>query len=130
MAFGRSAIQSNVIALFMLQPRRRLASFLTAGRHAHTGSSTFEILSDVAVGRVTLAPRHVPFSGPLGGQYATLVGIVTAIAFDPLAHGRARRPHDRNRPAQNTTCRELQSFMRFWRVAELTGRNIAVGVDL
>jgi hypothetical protein len=28
MAFGRSAIQSNVIALFMLQQRRRLASFL------------------------------------------------------------------------------------------------------
>src|SRR5260370_8657350 len=58
----------------------------------------------------------MPFSGPLGGQYATLVGIVTAIAFDPLAHGRARRRHDRNR--QNTTCRELQSFMRFWRVTE------------
>src|SRR3977135_2395314 len=34
---------------------------------------------DVAVGRATLAPRHVPFSGPLAGQYATLVGIVTAI---------------------------------------------------
>ena len=58
----------------------------------------------------------MPFSGPLGAQYATLVGIVTAIAFDPLAHGRARRRHDRNR--QNTTCRELQSFMRFWRVTE------------
>jgi hypothetical protein len=71
---------------------------------------TFEFLL------MSLAARHMPFSGPLGGQYATLVGIVTAIAFDPLAQGRARRRHDRNR--QNTTCRELQSFMRFWRVTE------------
>ena len=65
---------------------------------------------------MSLAARHVPFSGPLKGQYATLVGIVMAIAFDPLADGRARRRHDRNR--QNMTCRELQSFMRFWRVTE------------
>ena len=77
---------------------------------------TFEFLLMSPLDRVSLAARHMPSSGPLGGQYATLVGIVTAIAFDPLAHGRARRRHDRNR--QNTTCRELQSFMRFWRVTE------------
>jgi hypothetical protein len=115
MRFGRSAIQSNVIALFMLQQRRRLACFPTALRHARKGPNV-GIPFDVPVDRVSLAARHMPFSGQLGGQYATLVGIVTAIAFDPLAHGRARRRHDRNR--QNTTCRELQSFMRFWRVTE------------
>ena len=93
-----------------------MPSIPTAVRHARAQAPNVRILSDVAVGRVSLAARHMPFSGTLGGQYATLVAIVTAIAFDPFAHGRARRRHDRNR--QNTTCRELQSFMRFWRVTE------------
>src|ERR1700704_3941352 len=78
MPFGRRAIQSNDIALFMLQQRRQFPYFPAALRHAHRQFNV-RILSDVAVGRVTLAPRHVPFSGPLAGQYATLVGIVTAI---------------------------------------------------
>ena len=114
MAFGRSAIQSNVIALFMLQQRRQIAVLSYRFATCAHGASNVRILSDVAVGRVTLAARHVPFSGPLGGQYDELLRLPEA--FDPLAHGRARRRHDRNR--QNTTCRELQSFMRFWRVTE------------
>ena len=79
------------------------------------GASNARILFYAVVGQLSPKKRPVPFLGPGGGQHER-VGIVTAIAFDPLAHGRARRRHNRNR--QNATCRELQSFMRFWRVTE------------
>jgi hypothetical protein len=41
-----------------------------------------------------------------------------AEAFDPFVHRQALNRLDRNRPAQNTTCDELQPFVRFWRTAE------------
>src|ERR1700738_165931 len=52
MPFGRSAIQSNDIALFMLQQRRQIQSFPAALRHALTGGPTFEVLSRVVKRRV------------------------------------------------------------------------------
>jgi hypothetical protein len=61
MRFGRSAIQSNVIALFMLQQRRRMPSVPTAVRPALTGGRTLEVLSDIVYGRVSSEAHHVPF---------------------------------------------------------------------
>jgi hypothetical protein len=49
MPSGRRAIQSNVIALFMLQQRRQFPSFLAALRHALTGGHTLEVLSDIVM---------------------------------------------------------------------------------
>src|SRR6266550_5306749 len=69
MQFGRSAIQSNVIAPFMLQQHRRMASSPTALRHARTSPRRTFGFFLTSPGRVSLAARHVPFPGPLGGQY-------------------------------------------------------------
>jgi hypothetical protein len=44
MPFGRRAIQSNVIALFMLQQRRRMGPFPAALRHAITGGQTLTFI--------------------------------------------------------------------------------------
>src|SRR6267142_6780771 len=38
--------------------------------------------------------------------------------FDPFVHRQALNRHDRDRPTQYTTRRELQPFMRSWRIAE------------
>jgi hypothetical protein len=57
MAFGRGAIQSNVIAPFMLQQCRRMASSPTSLRHARTGGPTFMLLG----AEYRSEARHVPF---------------------------------------------------------------------
>jgi hypothetical protein len=49
MPFGRRAIQSNVIALFMLQQRGQIQSFPAALRHALTGGPTLEVPSDIVM---------------------------------------------------------------------------------
>ena len=61
MPSGRRAIQSNVIALFMLQQRRQFPSFPAALRHALTGGHTLEVLSDIVMAAVSPEAHHVPF---------------------------------------------------------------------
>jgi len=60
MPFGRSAIQSNVIALFMLQQRRQFPSFPAALRHALTGGHTLEVLSDIVMAACLLKRTTCP----------------------------------------------------------------------
>jgi hypothetical protein len=60
MPFGRSVIESNVIALFMLQQRRRRGPFFAALRHALTGEPKRSILFRRCKGRASSKARHVP----------------------------------------------------------------------
>src|SRR5258706_10974971 len=115
MAFGRSAIQSNVIALFMLQQHRRLASFPTALRHART-APTYEFFSMSSRGprAAQNAPRALFLTAGRAIRCYSSGLLRLAEAFDPFVHRQALNRHDCNRPAQNTTRRELQPFMRSW----------------
>src|SRR4030081_3010056 len=61
MRFGRRAIQSNVIALFMLQQRRQFPSFPAALRHALRGGPTLGGLSNIVIAAVASEAHHVPF---------------------------------------------------------------------
>jgi len=92
-----------------------MGSFPTALRHARTGPQTLEFFLMSPVGRVSL--KSAPTCPLLARWEAYDELLRLPEAFRSLAHGRARRRHDRNR--QNGF-RELQSFMRFWRVLRRT----------
>ncbi len=60
MPCGRRAIQSNVIAFFMLQQRRQIQSFPAALRHALTGGPTLEVPSDIVMAPPSSEAHHRP----------------------------------------------------------------------
>jgi hypothetical protein len=60
MRFGRSAIQSNDIALFMLQQRRRTSSFHFALRHAATCGSRAHVYFRVGIAGLSARGARVP----------------------------------------------------------------------
>jgi hypothetical protein len=64
MPLGRMVIQSNVIAVFMLQQRRRMPSVPTAVRHALTGGRTLEVLFDILM--ATCFPKRTTCPSWLG----------------------------------------------------------------
>jgi hypothetical protein len=87
MPFGRSAIQSNVMLFSCCSSADDGRLFLPLCDMREQSLPTFEFLLMSPIGRVSLKARHVPFPGQLGGNTMMLVEIVTAEAFDPLAHG-------------------------------------------
>jgi hypothetical protein len=106
MPFGRRAIQSNVIALFMLQQRGQIPSLPTALRHALTGGATFKVLSDVVRAECRSEGRHVPFlAHRLANKMISRMIGYSAEAGDPLAYAQAFRRHDRDRAAIASTWR-------------------------
>jgi hypothetical protein len=60
MPFGRSAIESNDIALFMLQQRRRMNRFHFALRHAATCGSRAHVYLRVGIAWLSATGARVP----------------------------------------------------------------------
>jgi hypothetical protein len=111
MAFGRSANQSNIVAVFMLQQR---TSMSLCNVHPRVGpvAACLAEAEDIA-SYVNCAPTAVCVA--VEGQLAPSQ---FAISVQPLLHGGARRRHDRNRVAEDLAGRKLEAFMGRRRIAE------------
>jgi hypothetical protein len=115
MPFGRSAIESNVVAVFMLQQRtrKRLSMSLCNVRDysprvppVPAEGETSHVAVDCGPGALSVA------------RGCQLAPSRPAVSFGPLLHGETLRGHDRNPVPQDSARRKLQPFMRGRRIAE------------
>jgi hypothetical protein len=106
MAFGRRAIQSNVIALFMLQQRRQANSFDFALRHAATCGARAPVYFSGKIGRALRKRRVCALCGVPDPQTTVSPG-GPCVSFEPFLYGQSFRRLDCERAAQNASGCEL-----------------------